>query len=699
MTDKEQIASLTHRVYELEREVRALKEVVLGAPQSADSTMPSKNQAGPGVQPAVTTQTANIQSAVNNQTVVPAQTAVSPQATANTQAVSNIQPAVNAQAANIQSAVNNQTIVPAHPAANTLSADNSVPVKTGSGDIESKIGKTVMGVLASVLVFISLVIFARMIYKLIPDEVKVLLMFVISLSIAALGLIKMSADSKYNVLFTSLAGCGVGAFYISAMLTYFVFEMISQPVLMLIIVLWLAATVFLAARKSEIFVYICNAGLIIASFMAAIEWTSSPIASILYIVVLAALYVVKHNKNLKDYYYFLQVPLICTILAAIHSEESVGQAVAIVFLVAVYLLLWFVNLVYNVKAADWGLPEVLRVIYTIETIASTFLLVQAFAEASDNAGSSLWNTDGPGILFIGFMCFGCILYFFRHYAYNRWLFYIWYTISAVLIPIICFELKIQEYTGLIPVFAIMLCLGILIDDKIIRFSGYIWAAIFVFNIPGTDTTMIRYMTAAIITCAVLGLLALVRTYHWTDKYLLTFLAMIYTWGFLYTLDELLYATSRDNLESWYLAFVIPAALSVFMNTKFYLASDESRIARTIGYVTNGLCLTIGLFMVAFAWESNTAATVALILAVLALSGVNVKNVFTMFSNHWLPGVYTGIKFSLVIIVLLAKFSAVSYVVSIVLILAALIFITAGFRFEQKSLRIYGLCVTLLCIFK
>ena len=161
----------------------------------------------------------------------------------------------------------------------------------------------------------------------------------------------------------------------------------------------------------------------------------------------------------------------------------------------------------------------------------------------------------------------------------------------------------------------------------------------------------------------------------------------------------MYATSRDNLESWYLAFVIPAALSVFMNTKFYLASDESRIARTIGYVTNGLCLTIGLFMVAFAWESNTAATVALILAVLALSGVNVKNVFTMFSNHWLPGVYTGIKFSLVIIVLLARFSAVSYVVSIVLILAALIFITAGFRFEQKSLRIYGLCVTLLCIFK
>ena len=56
MTDKEQIASLTHRVYELEREVWALKEVVLGAPQSADSTMPSKNQAGPGVQPAVNTQ-------------------------------------------------------------------------------------------------------------------------------------------------------------------------------------------------------------------------------------------------------------------------------------------------------------------------------------------------------------------------------------------------------------------------------------------------------------------------------------------------------------------------------------------------------------------------------------------------------------------------------------------------------------------
>ena len=51
------------------------------------------------------------------------------------------------------------------------------------------------------------------------------------------------------------------------------------------------------------------------------------------------------------------------------------------------------------------------------------------------------------------------------------------------------------------------------------------------------------------------------------------------------------------------------------------------------------------------------------------------------------------------IVILHRFSAVSYLVSLAGILLAIAFIVAGFRFKFKGMRLYGLVLTMLCVGK
>ena len=253
--------------------------------------------------------------------------------------------------------------------------------------------------------------------------------------------------------------------------------------------------------------------------------------------------------------------------------------------------------------------------------------------------------------------------------------------------------------GLIPVFAIVILLGAVIDNKWVRYAGYIWAAFFLTDVPGEPMTRIWYVGAAFGICAVLMALVLLIRRHWFDKYAFSLLAMAYAGGLFYAFKRYLWAAADVRFEHMYLWFVVCAAISVLMNTELFRSEDEPKAGRVIGYIVNALCLVTGISMLATGWKDNTLATVLLILSVLALSFVNIANLFKTSVSRDLLGVYTGLKFTFIAFALLARFHAVSYVVSIVCMVVAVAFIVAGFLATLKSLRIYGLVLTLLCIFK
>jgi uncharacterized membrane protein len=94
-------------------------------------------------------------------------------------------------------------------------------------------------------------------------------------------------------------------------------------------------------------------------------------------------------------------------------------------------------------------------------------------------------------------------------------------------------------------------------------------------------------------------------------------------------------------------------------------------------------------------------TVLLVVLTLMLAVSNLKRVNGLmhyWPEHWVS-IYNGGKFTWALIVIMHRFSAVSYLVSLAGILLAIAFIVAGFRFKFKGMRLYGLVLTMLCVGK
>ncbi|MCR5103422.1 MAG: hypothetical protein K6B68_03075, partial [Eubacterium sp.] len=82
---------------------------------------------------------------------------------------------------------------------------------------EAVLGKNIMGIAASVLIFISFILFAMLLIPSLTDGMKMGLMFFVSISVTAIGLFKWFKN-KESIFFISLGACGVGSIYISIFL-------------------------------------------------------------------------------------------------------------------------------------------------------------------------------------------------------------------------------------------------------------------------------------------------------------------------------------------------------------------------------------------------------------------------------------------------------------------------------------------------
>ncbi len=94
-------------------------------------------------------------------------------------------------------------------------------------------------------------------------------------------------------------------------------------------------------------------------------------------------------------------------------------------------------------------------------------------------------------------------------------------------------------------------------------------------------------------------------------------------------------------------------------------------------------------------------TALLVVFVLMLAVVNLRRVNSLM--RYLPerrvSFYNGLKFTWTLWIILGRFSAVSYLISLAGIVLAIAFIVAGFRFNYKGLRLYGLVLTMVCVIK
>lgn len=512
---EKRIAMLTNRVFSLEKEVDSLKSQ-LGAKETNIIAQPVAN---PQVNPIVQSEAVS----KDKPTAQPAaQSAVQPQITPAYQPT--LQPQVK------------PTYQPA-----------------AKKTMESRIGKNLMGILASVLILFSIILFGGLIYPFISDAFKVAVMYLISIGLATFGILKMRRDNKYSTLFTAISATGVSAVYVSTLITYFGFHMISEILLLIIMAIWLVITGVLAKLKSSIFTYICNIGLIISSFLAMLQWNTSVMGMLLYFLGLFALFGFNYKKEFnRDIYYFIQIPIMSIIFAFFYYKGDAGIA-ALSFLAFINLAaLVFPNIFYN--AEEKSFPYIL--INSILTFISTTVSVLSLNWAVDD--------DYKIILFAYFMVMVAVavlyyaLYVKRSGKFGS-LFYVIFYLSLCMTPFTYYTGFVKLFIGWPVLFIALIIVGMVLDNKHFRYSGYGLMLLSLASYPYS-----YWVSFLIVILSIVGIgIYLSRHYCVVDKYIITPILI---------LGISLLGTEGFNFNVALLLFIL---LSFILNTRLFLWNPEA----------------------------------------------------------------------------------------------------------------------------
>ena len=132
---------------------------------------------------------------------------------------------------------------------------------------ESWIGKHLMGVFASILIFIALILFASLIIPYLNDTIKIGLMFTVSLALTGFAFYEHQKRPG-NTFFTALLACGLGCSYLSILVTRIYFKAIGDVAMYVLLLVWAGIILYMGKRESKLFQVIGNAGYIISALLA-----------------------------------------------------------------------------------------------------------------------------------------------------------------------------------------------------------------------------------------------------------------------------------------------------------------------------------------------------------------------------------------------------------------------------------------------
>ncbi|MDO4966151.1 MAG: hypothetical protein Q4E51_05525 [Lachnospiraceae bacterium] len=566
------------------------------------------------------------------------------------------------------------------PSVNNIPTSNSTSVNKTSvkKNMENSIGKNGMAILASVLIFFSLILFAGIAFSYLSDIAKVVIMYVISIAIAAFGIIKMTKinaekNGKFKTFYTTLAACGIGAIYITDLVAYFGFKCLPLVLFIIFLLVWIIVTMCLAHKYSPIFAYISNIGLIIATLLSAIQFNSSLMAFILYTICLIALYMILKKKSFgRDSLFFIQYPLVFIILSCAVETGILSYTVFTVLLMAVF---FFANVTYKVEKIHLA-PNIITLLLNVCAIIRICI-----------------DIDGNAILYVtaALLMAIMVLYLIRYYKNLRCLFYVAYGVTYIISAILLLITEMHIVIALIP-FILFLVLGFIKKDVVIRAGGYFALLIsYLIQIDFYETWIV-FAIYFILLAAVFAFMMFV-SYTMADKYIITALACILLMSVIDVFDL--------DICVFFVTFGI---ITCITNTKIYHKNMRTKAdeisSKIIGYVFSAFMIFAGL--VCSFTKSITPElyqVIIVLLITLIISCINTKNLFGIGIPEMSVGFYICIKFSLWICTVLHRLNAASYVISIIGILVAIVCIILGFKFRQKAFRLYGLIISMVSVVK
>ncbi|WP_408072531.1 hypothetical protein [Butyrivibrio sp. JL13D10] len=563
---------------------------------------------------------------------------------------------------------------------------------------ESWIGKILMGALASLLVFIALITFARLLMPFITDTIKIILMFAGSIALTATGFV-LSKNKPENTFFKALLACGSACIYLSILVTGIHFKAISSLVMYILLAVWAILLFFLKENKNDwLFFSIGNLGYLVSiMFTIGLEDSSLIIPMLIYVVIISASYLVMYWKNARQRAVQSILGIASLVLFQMIVTFNFGKIaeVLIVGVVAVFcsfagFLAYIVADIMNYKKSNLYLSAVntgayllsyfilhlfihFPVLFSFAVIlipAIVFIVLTAYRKYNNvNETECVANAIFSGILFI---------------------------LAAMIVSI---NEEFIFTSGIVMIaYSAIAIYGFIKKDDFFKITGWFLVSICMVLGYEIDAGLLFASIAALLSLSAL----VVEGYLFNTSQIfkimsyLTFLVSVIVVGRLISdLPDFISNYEIINFSTFGAIALINLALSL---TGFYKTKDKDngKSLHTLMNVVNLLLMLSGSG--AMRTIDSAALKVFYMLIIFILACVNLPINGKGSRGKYL---YTGIKFGALIFHSLWVFDTPNFIISIIMITFAVICIAIGFKIRNfaKDLRIFGLLTTLTFVFK
>ena len=570
---------------------------------------------------------------------------------------------------------------------------------------EQFIGKVAMGVGASILIFIAMVMFATLIIPMFNDTMKMVSMYLLSILLIVAG---EFVYKKSKTGYTILSACGVGALFISFVATCVYFHAIGQITLYILLLLWVFGVAFHMARNRNLaFVAVGQIGVVVATALAGFS-------------------------NSVDSDFYLMIGFV--ILAEAIFFISFFRKSFVIDFVNVCSLALSIMILDGIAYWNVMTPGPMVAIIAVGSIALTGAMMYIYVR-------DLSETEG--LLARILNIFICIMFAFLIGSIDRtltvqgdWLsmFSVAYTVAMLGVGD-CFGGRkgIIATRSVHAFIAIALTIGMMQDVRLgvqlvlmllaiiygwlsrEKYYYFLAPIIYIF-MGGLDVPTIIwrsmlsvYMESAWPVIAMfIGLalllveIVLVRLKEgefFPFEIVAYFTMMI---GIMKCIDELRLQVTFDHAMLWTLCIWVVAQIIIkkcnwCMKSKipYYIMSGLMLLlALDVAYIDIGG--VIETYNSAVTYMPDIMISIIAILASVAAFSINTKELFKITP---LAGAYIAGKYTLLLIVILNAFSVPSQIMSIVLLIVAAASVAVGFKINNKSLRLYGLVLSIIAVAK
>ena len=551
-------------------------------------------------------------------------------------------------------------------------------------NFEFNLGKYVFPIIASVFVFIGLIIFAVTFSDFFTPAIKATIMFIISFIITGVGVFN-SIKKEDNKFALAISACGFGALYITLFTSRLYFNIIGDIPLYVLLLIWVVLIILFAKKMDDslLFRIIGHVGLLFSILLGIVEQDDSKFLLIIIYMIIGefsfyfATFKKDYEKNILNNVFTL-------IAFASIAISSTNRPISVNIIIALAIAV-IVGIAYIVNTVDED-----NALFGI--LNSIYLFVMFYA--MHNISDSKWMSYIILVIATGIIVI--TEFVFTDHKNSDGVINSAMTLVVTIILLCNPILKI--YT--LPLVIFLFVIGFYEDSRFFKTLGFIEVFIYMFAQfleACFNETIILYRL--LIPAVFIGItIALYKQYNKTFKIVNTIFM------FIACILNIIYEFDVSTIQTL-TALTIFATFSIIISPSFYCMDwethEEEREFNIMAHICNGIAITIVLmYMNSFEIGSSSITDgtyhfIALIIGVILCAMNTWKNITE--DEHY--SIYVSIKISLFIIFAAVSFTHTSAVISIICIIISIINIIVGFVLNIKGIRLTGLILSFVSIAK